>query len=300
MNDDIRCMLKIACKYKVNLVAIRMTPHLLAQLPAWYHLSAEQKPIAGATAKCLLEKHNISKVADLIKTSGRLRHPTQYPTYRKNQNCACQECSDNRTLGCKNPHKCAKEALTRLNLIPPKHNPMKQEPPDGMSLTRSRKQRNERAKQMNREITFDPSITCKETLAECFQIFTKLERNSTHMAQRYKHQGPTPRCREITVYTDGACMDNRKKNAHCRSGVWFAQDDPRNQALQVPGEAQSNQISEIAAVITALEIIPPYQPVRILTDSKYVLEGLTTHLESWENDGWINKKMPDSSRKWPI
>jgi len=78
MNDDIRCMLKIAHKYKVNLVAIRMTPHLLAQLPAWYHLLAEWKPIAGATVKCLLEKHNVSKVADLIKTSGHLRHPTQY------------------------------------------------------------------------------------------------------------------------------------------------------------------------------------------------------------------------------
>ena len=84
MNDDIRHMLKIARKYKVNITAIRMTPHLLAQLPVWYHLSAKWKPIAGATAKCLLEKHNISKVADLIKTSARLCHPTQYPTHRKN------------------------------------------------------------------------------------------------------------------------------------------------------------------------------------------------------------------------
>jgi hypothetical protein len=41
MGDDIKRMLKAARKYKVNLTAIKMTPHLLAQLPTWYHLSAE-------------------------------------------------------------------------------------------------------------------------------------------------------------------------------------------------------------------------------------------------------------------
>ena len=92
-----------------------------------------------------------------------------------------------RNLGCDNPHKCTKEALNRLNLIPPKHNPTKQDPPDGMSLTRTRKSRNERARQTNGVITFDPSITCKETLAECFRAFTNPDRNPTHAAKRYRH-----------------------------------------------------------------------------------------------------------------
>ena len=202
-----------------------------------------------------------------------------------------------RNLGCDNPHKCTKEALNRLNLIPPKHNPTKQDPPDGMSLTRTRKSRNERARQTNGVITFDPLITCKETLAECFQVFTNPDRNPTHAAKRYRYQGLTPRCKEITVYTDGACMDNSKKNAHCGSEVWFTQDDPRNRALRIPGNNQSNQIGKIAVVIAALELIPPYQPAKIHTDSKYVIEGLTTHLESWENDGWINIKNAKLFRK---
>ena len=166
LNDDIKRMLKTARKYKVNFAAIKMTPHLSAQLPAWYHLSAEQKPIASAIAKCLLQKHDITRVADLLKTSARLRHPTRHPTHRKNRNCTCQECASDRTLGCSNPHKCAKEALTRLKLIPPKHNPMRQELPDGLSLTRTRKHQNERARQNDGEITFDPATTCRENLAE--------------------------------------------------------------------------------------------------------------------------------------
>jgi len=297
LNGDTKRMLKTAQKYKVNFTAIRMTPHLLAQLPAWYHLSANQKLIASNAAKCLLQKHNISKVVDLVRTSARLCHPAQHPTHRKNRNCTCQECASERNLGCRNPHKCATEAIARLNLIPPKHNPMKQDPPDGMSLTRSRKLRNERARQTDGVVTLDPSITCKESLAECFRIFTNPNRISTHLARRHKHRGPTPRCEEIAVYTDGACMDNGRKNARCGSGVWFAQDDPRNRALRIPGEAQSNQVGEIAAVIAAMEMVPPFQPVKIYTDSKYVIDGLTTHLESWENDGWINIKNARLFRK---
>jgi ribonuclease HI len=297
LNNNIKRMLKMARKYKVNLAAIKMTPHLSAQLPAWYHLSAVQRPITSAMAKCLLQKHDVAKVTDLLKTSARLRHPAQHPTHRRNRNYTCLECASNRDLGCSNPHKCATEALTRLNLIPPKHNPRRQEPPDGMSLTRTRKQRNEWARENDGEITFDPALTCKESLAECFRIFTDPDRISTHMAQRYRHQGPIPRCKVITVYTDGACMNNGKKNARCRSGVWFGQDDPRNRALRIPGNAQSNQVGKIAAIIAALEIVPPYQLVKIYTDSKYVIEGLTTHLGTWEDDGWIDIKNTRLFRK---
>jgi len=96
---------------------------------------------------------------------------------------------------------------------------------------------------------------------------------------------------------DGACMNNGKKNAQCRSGVWFSQDDPRNRALWIPGDAQSNQVGEIAAVIAALETVPPYQPLKIMMDSKYMIEALTTHLETWENDGWIGIKNARLFRK---
>jgi len=161
---------------------------------------------------------------------------------------------------------------------------------DGMSLTRTRKLRNERARQSDGEITLNLSITCKDSLAECFWIFTNPERNSTLLTQRYKHQGLTPRCEEITVYTDGACMNNSKKNARYGSGVWFTQNDPRNRAIRIPGNAQSNQVGEIATVIAAMEIVPLYQPVKIRMDSKYVIKGLMTHLETWENDSWIGIK----------
>jgi hypothetical protein len=41
----------------------------------------------------------------------------------------------------------------------------------------------------------------------------------------------------------------------------------------------------------------PFQPLRIMTDSKYVIEGLTTHLGNWEDRGWIGIKNAPHFRK---
>ena len=124
----------------MNLAAIKMSPYILAQLPAWYHITAEQQSLNKATAKCLIQNHKVTKVADLVKSSARLRHPPQHPDHQHSQECLCQDCLDNRTRGCEHPHNCATEALIRLNLILPKYNQTLQGIEDGLSLTRSRQE----------------------------------------------------------------------------------------------------------------------------------------------------------------
>src|SRR5260370_42530167 len=91
------------------------------------------------------------------------------------------------------------------------------------------------------------------------------------------------RYRSISVYTNGACYNNGKLNAKCGSGIWFAPDNPRNAAIRVPGPHQSNQVGEIVAIIEAISTTPPFQPLTILSDSKYAIEGLTKHLKTWED-----------------
>ena len=157
-------------------------------------------------------------------------------------------------------------------------------------MSKSGRQRNLTAKQNNDEITFNATITCKENLAECFRIFTDPTKTTNQIAKRYRRQGPTPRYREITIYMDGACINNGKENTQCRSGIWFNHDSPRNLAIRIPGNDQLNQVGELAAVVTATAATAPYQPMKIITDSKYVIEGLTTNLNTWEDDRWINIK----------
>lgn len=193
LNDDIRRMIKVANKYHANMDAIRITPHLLNQLPAWYHLHKEEhRPMNSLQARCLRYKHNIAKVADLMKISARIRHPLQFPMHRTTQECKCQECTIDKGKGCRNPQRCAKEALTRSNLIPPKYNPIRQDAPDGLSLTKSGAQRNRTARENDDKVIFDALITCKEDLAECFRIFTDPNKTTNLVARRYRHHGPIP------------------------------------------------------------------------------------------------------------
>jgi ribonuclease HI len=49
-------------------------------------------------------------------------------------------------------------------------------------------------------------------------------------------------------------------------------------------------VGKLAAIIVAIEDISKNQPLKIITDSKYTIEGLTTHLGSWEDQGFIRIK----------
>jgi len=66
ISNDIKRMLRIAKKYKMNLATIRLTPHLNAQLLAWYHLATETRPMLGVAMKCLIKNHQAMTVADLL------------------------------------------------------------------------------------------------------------------------------------------------------------------------------------------------------------------------------------------
>ncbi len=49
--------------------------------------------------------------------------------------------------------------------------------------------------------------------------------------------------------------------------------------------APTNQTAKIHAIAAALREIPPFVTASIVTDSKYVLQGMTTHLPRWEDAG---------------
>jgi ribonuclease HI len=290
-NKDTIRMLDAAKRHNANLAAIRMSPHLRNQLPAWYHLYAEKKPLTSRTAKCLRTNHAVTTVADLVSTSARLRTPNQLLPHTPSPQCLCSECTRDRSNKCRNPHACAEDALSRIHLIVSKLNPIEHgDTHDSLSLTPSRKARNQTARENNEAVLFDPSITNKENLGECFRIFAKPEQISNLPARRYYTQGINLRHREVTVYTDGACIRNGKLNAQCGSGVWFGPDHEKNNALRPPGPHQSNQVGEIAAIIAALDSVPKFWPLKIISDSKYAINGLTTHLHTWEDNGWIGIK----------
>ena len=286
-SDSIR-MLKAARKHNTNLAAIRVSVNLQSQLPAWYHVSSDKSCMDTAPSRCLLANHLVSTVRDMLRMSARLRNQSQTPQHFALPNCPCTDCTYDRSLQCSSLHHCASEALMRIHKIYPKLNPLcLGDPHDNLSLTGHCKAQNQLAQAARGEILFDPSITCKETLAECFRIFTNLSHLTTIPAQRYYTQGISLCARTITVYTDSACFNNGKYNARCGSGVYFGPNDDRNIAFRPPGDLQSNQAAEIIAIYKAASAVQKWFPLKIVSDSLYAINGLMKHLRTWEDDGWI-------------
>ena len=247
--------------------------------------------MTNTESKCLLNTHETTKVADLIQMSARLRNMPSNPPHLNGLQCICRDCVRDRRKGCRNPHACATEARIRIENIAPKLNPIHPgDNHDNLSLTRTRKQSNENAKQTHGAIIFDPTITCKNDLSECFRIFTNPTQITNIPAKRLQARGTVLRNQQIEVYTDGPCYENGKANAQCGSGIWFGPNQERNRAIRIPGEAQSNQVGEIAAIIVTAEMIPQSWLLKIHMDSQYVIDGLTTHLKDWEDNGWIGIK----------
>lgn len=97
----------------------------------------------------------------------------------------------------------------------------------------------------------------------------------------------------IRVWTDGACKGNGKtsKLPRAGSGVYFGPGDPRNVSEPLPGDKQTNQRAEMHAAIRALEVLieePRTTPVEIITDSQYLIKGITTWIKGWKQRDWIS------------
>jgi ribonuclease HI len=134
-------------------------------------------------------------------------------------------------------------------------------------------------------------VTEKSEISDCFRIFVDPARITNDPAMRQPAlRGIVITNKEITIYTDGSCINNGKEDARCGSGIWFGEGSEHNMALRVPGKEQLNQVGELVAVVAALEKTPNFTPITIKTDSKYVIEGLTKNLKNWENRGWIGIK----------
>jgi len=94
LNDDIRRMLKAARDHRTNLAAIKIPLCLQCKLPAWYHIDEQLAAVRTRAGKCLINRHKVSTVADLLNVSARVRNPNQTMDHRPNIFCPCRDCTN--------------------------------------------------------------------------------------------------------------------------------------------------------------------------------------------------------------
>ncbi len=86
----------------------------------------------------------------------------------------------------------------------------------------------------------------------------------------------------IVVYTDGSCIGNP---GH---GGWAAVIKTATETHEISGADPSttNNRMELMAAIQALEWIDPGERVRLVTDSRYVMDGITKWIDGWRVRNW--------------
>lgn len=93
------------------------------------------------------------------------------------------------------------------------------------------------------------------------------------------------------VYTDGASSGNGYHGAKAGYGVFWGDNDPRNQGGPLPGDRQTNQRAELYAMIRAMEQdIKGENILEIRTDSQYSINCVETWSKSWIKNGWKSSK----------
>jgi len=86
----------------------------------------------------------------------------------------------------------------------------------------------------------------------------------------------------VELYTDGACRGNPGP------GGWGVLMHYRDHEKELWGgeAATTNNRMELMAAIRGLESLKRGCPVKLYTDSKYVMQGITEWIDNWKAKGW--------------
>lgn len=100
----------------------------------------------------------------------------------------------------------------------------------------------------------------------------------------------------VIIYTDGACKSNPGPGGW---GVVFCRGEKRKE-LRGPGTLQStNNEMELTAAIKALEKLKQKpRPVRLYSDSQYLIKGMNEWRANWKANGWrTSDRKPVANRE---
>jgi ribonuclease HI len=102
--------------------------------------------------------------------------------------------------------------------------------------------------------------------------------------------------KQVIAYTDGACSGNPGPGGWGAVLVWNGRE---RELSGGEGETTNNRM-ELMAAIRALEALKRPCPVKIVTDSEYVMKGITEWMDAWKARGWrtAGKKPVKNRELW--
>ena len=97
----------------------------------------------------------------------------------------------------------------------------------------------------------------------------------------------------VNIYTDGACRGNPGPGGW---GVLIEHGDVKKELFGGMQETTNNQM-ELKAAIEGLKALSEPCNVNLTTDSKYVMQGITSWISNWKKNNWKNAAKKDVKNK---
>lgn len=104
----------------------------------------------------------------------------------------------------------------------------------------------------------------------------------------------------VEAWTDGSALGNGKKDARCGAGVVLIyKGQLKELSIPLPNYNTNNQ-AELYAAIAALEALKYPCKVKLMTDSSYVQQGITSWVAGWKKRNWktANKGAVKNKELW--
>ena len=97
----------------------------------------------------------------------------------------------------------------------------------------------------------------------------------------------------VNIYTDGACRGNPG------DGGWGVLIKYENTSKEIYGGEKNttNNKMELKAAIEGLKALNESCIVNLTTDSKYVMQGITSWIDNWKKNNWKNSSKKDVKNK---
>lgn len=101
---------------------------------------------------------------------------------------------------------------------------------------------------------------------------------------------------KIEIYTDGACLGNPGNGGY---GAILMYKGHKKEISGGEKDTTNNRM-EMRAAIEALRSLKKSSQVVIYTDSKYVMDGITSWINSWKKNNWrtANRKPVKNADLW--
>ena len=97
----------------------------------------------------------------------------------------------------------------------------------------------------------------------------------------------------VNIYTDGACRGNPGDGGW---GVIIEYGDVSKKLFGGQRNTTNNQM-ELKAAIEGLKALKESCNVTLTTDSKYVMDGITSWIDNWKKNSWKNSSKKDVKNK---